>query len=391
MFKKPAFVILALCALTQAASLQQPKPAVEPAASRPAASTPSALSAPEFAALIEKVSEADGYFDTDNLISNESSYLHVMGRMRKMNVSGGAFIGVGPDQSFSYIAQIRPAIAFMTDVRRDNLLQHLWFKSLFALARNRADYLCLMFGKPAPADLNAWESRGIEEIVAYLDKTPAKRERFDKTWADIQGKLKGFGLPLAPVEMEVIKRIHTAFFDAGLDLKFTSRNRGPRPYYPSYRDLLLEKDLTGKACNYLVSEDDFKFLQSLQQRNLIVPAVGNLAGGRALKAIAAYLNEKNERVSAFYTSNVEFYLMRGYREEDFARFAENVTRLPRDGRSVIIRSYFNGSWGYAHPQTVSGYYSTQLLQTMDSFVREYAGGGYESYSDLVAKHLLDLR
>jgi hypothetical protein len=83
--------------------------------------------------------------------------------------------------------------------------------------------------------------------------------------------------------------------------------------------------------------------------------------------------------------------MRGYREEDFTRFAENVSRLPRDDRSVIIRSYFNGTWGYSHPQTVNGYYSTQLLQTMDSFVREYAGGGYESYSDLIGKHMLDLR
>ena len=398
MFRKLSLVILALCALTQAASLQQPKPATDPRqktepprAPVAAQSAARALTTQEFAALVEKVSESDGYFDTDNLISNESSYLHVMGKMRKMNVSGGAFIGVGPDQSFSYIAQIRPNIVFMTDIRRDNLLQHLWFKSLFALARNRLDYLCLMFGKPAPADLKSWDSRGIQEIVAYLDKMPARQELFDKTWSGIQTKLKAFGVPLSPSELETIKRIHVAFFDAGLDLKFTSRNRGPRSYYPSYRDLLLEKDLSGKQCNYLVSEEDFKFLQSLEERNLIIPAVGNLAGNRALKNIADYLKEKNERVSAFYTSNVEFYLMRGYREEDFARYAENVSRLPRDAGSVIIRSYFNGTWGYSHPHTVSGYYSTQLLQTMDSFVKEYAGGGYDSYSDLIGKHMLELR
>jgi hypothetical protein len=394
MFRNLSLAALAFCALTQSASLQQPKPlpsALETQSPAGAPAEPGALSVQQFAALVEKVSEEDGYFDTDNLISNESSYLHVMGKLRKMNLSGGAFIGVGPDQSFSYIAQIRPAIAFMTDIRRDNLLQHLWFKSLFALARNRLDYLCLMFGKPAPADLKAWETRGIADLAAYLDKTPAKQALFDQTWADIQTKLKTFGVPLKPLEIETIRRIHATFFEAGLDLKFTSRNRGPRPYYPSYRDLLLEKDLSGKQCNYLASEDDFRFLQSLEARNLIVPVVGNLAGGRALRAIADHLKVTGQRVSAFYTSNVEFYLMRGYREEDFTRFAENVSRLPRDDRSVIIRSYFNGTWGYSHPQTVNGYYSTQLLQTMDSFVREYAGGGYESYSDLIGKHMLDLR
>jgi hypothetical protein len=140
-----------------------------------------------------------------------------------------------------------------------------------------------------------------------------------------------------------------------------------------------------------VSEDDFRFLQSLEERNLIIPVVANLAGPHALKRIAQFLNERGERVSAFYTSNVEFYLMRGFREDDFDKFAENVKALPRDERSVFIRSYFNGTWGYEHPQSVSGYYSTQLLQTLDSFVREFSDGGYKSYAELVGKHSLELR
>ena len=388
--------------LTQSASLQ-PRPVVESRQKeQPPAQTPDRVPAPtkasdralgkeEFARIVEKFSEPNGYFDSDNLISNEASYLHVMGKMRQMKVGGGAYIGVGPDQNFSYIAQIRPSIVFITDIRRDNLLQHLFFKSLFALSHNRLEYLCLLFGKQVPADLKSWDSRGLKEIIAYLDKTPSKRELFEKTKADIQSKAQGFGMKLAPEEIETINRIHAAFFDGGPDLKFTSRNRPPRWYYPSYRDLMLEKDLTGKQCNYLMSEDDFRILRSLQERNLIIPVVANLAGDRALKSIAQYLKENGERVSALYTSNVEFYLMRGYRDDEFNRFAENVSLLPRDERSVIIRSYFNGSWGYEHPQSVSGYYSTQLMQTMDSFVKEYSSGGYTSYSELIGKHILDLR
>ncbi len=350
-----------------------------------------AISSQQFAQLIERFSEPNGYFDTDNLISNEASYLHVLGKIRQLRVSGGAYIGVGPDQNFSYIAQVRPSIVFMVDIRRDNLLQHLLFKSLFALSRNRLEYLCLLFGKPVPADFKEWDSRSIEEIVNYTNKAPARRELFEKTKAEIQVKVKTFGVKLEPLEVDTISRIQTAFFDSGMDLKFTSRNRAPRPYYPSYRDLLLEKDLTGKQGNYLASEEDFQFLKSLEDRNLIIPIVGNLAGDHALKSIARYLNERGEPVSAFYTSNVEYYLMRGYREDDFNRFAENIKLLPRHERSVIIRSYFNGTWGYNHPQTVSGYYSTQLLQTIDSFVKEFSSGGYQSYSDIISKHNLELK
>ena len=66
-----------------------------------------ALSDSAFAALSARISEPGGYFDSDNLISNESSYLHVLGAMRKLGVSGGAYVGVGPDQTFSYMARIR--------------------------------------------------------------------------------------------------------------------------------------------------------------------------------------------------------------------------------------------------------------------------------------------
>ena len=78
-----------------------------------------------FAARIAQLSEPGGYFDTDNLISNERSYLHVAPALRNPSLRGGAYVGVGPDQNFSYIAQIRPSIAFIVDLRRDNLLLHL--------------------------------------------------------------------------------------------------------------------------------------------------------------------------------------------------------------------------------------------------------------------------
>lgn len=384
------FLIILLCALSQQTQSAQalrlqdtapPKQTAQKTAER-------SLTPQQFVALIEKLSEPGGYFDTDNLISNETSYLHVLGKMRQMKINGGAYLGVGPDQNFSYMAQIRPTIAFMVDIRRDNLVQHLVFKSLFALSRNRMEYLCLLIGRPAPSDLKAWETRDIREIVAYLDKTPAGKDLLDATTKRVEERIAGLGFIPKPQDKEALRHILAEFHAAGLDLKFTSRNRSPRYYYPNYRDLLLEKDLVGRQGNYLAREEDFRFLKSLQERNLVIPVVGNLAGDSALKNIAGYLRDEGETVSAFYTSNVEFYLMRGV---DFDRFAENVSALPRGENSVIIRSYFNGTWGYPHPQSVSGYYSTQLLQTADSFVSEYAKGGYQSYLDVIGKHMLDLR
>src|SRR4029453_4486993 len=66
-----------------------------------------------FAAQVAGLSEAGGYFDTDNLISNESSYLQVIPELQRKGVHGGAYIGVGPDQNFTYIAEVRPTIAFI--------------------------------------------------------------------------------------------------------------------------------------------------------------------------------------------------------------------------------------------------------------------------------------
>src|SRR5687767_6207169 len=99
-----------------------------------------------FAATIARLSEPGGYFDTDNLVSNETSVLHVLPTLERRGVRGGAYIGVGPEQNFSYIAAVRPAVAYIVDIRRDNLLQHLWYKALFALARDPAEFLLVATG-----------------------------------------------------------------------------------------------------------------------------------------------------------------------------------------------------------------------------------------------------
>jgi hypothetical protein len=341
-----------------------------------------------FAQLIERLSEPGGYFDTDNLISNETSYLHVMGGLRNMDVSGGAYIGVGPDQNFSYIAGIRPSIAFIIDIRRDNLLQHFLFKSLFTLAENRIEYLCLLLGRPFPEDPGDWNRRSVARLVEYLEATPAELDFAEVARATVAATAGGFGYPLSDEDIETIRRFHGAFIEEGLDLQFESHGRRPRGYYPTFRQLLLETDLSGRQENYLAGERDFRFVKSMQERDLVIPVIGDFAGDHALAAIAALIDERGEEVSAFYTSNVEYYLVQ---DRSFHKFIANLRRLPHDEESVIIRSYFGRNFGYLHPQAVPGYYSVQLLQPIENLISGYDEGRFRTYLGLVTDGAYEFR
>jgi hypothetical protein len=330
-----------------------------------------------FAGTVARLSEAPGYFDSDNLISNETSYLHAVTHLRSIGVRGGAYIGVGPDQSFSYIAAIRPTVAFMIDIRRDNLLMHLMFKSLFQRSRNRLEYLARWTGRLVPDDVRTWDGASIDSILSYVDSLP-----IDPTGAETDSMLKTvrtYGIPFVAVDTSTLRRFHNEFIRQGLDLQFTSSGRAPRFYYPTLRQLILERDLEGNRASYLASEESWRFLKDLEARNRVIPVTGDLAGSKAFPAISREIAARKEHVSALYVSNVEMYI---WRDGSFRTFAANAARLPRDERSVIIRSFFGGGFGQSHPLNRPDHVSTQLVQTLDDFARREATG-WQGYWELV--------
>jgi hypothetical protein len=347
-------------------------------AARLDAQLPERLSPAEFAALIERLSEPGGYFDTDNLVSNEDSYLHAITGLNRQGVQGGVYVGVGPDQNFSYIAAVRPAMAFIVDIRRDNLLEHLLFKAGFAAARNRVEYLCLLLGRRAPADTAGWGARDLEAILDQVARAPPDSAGAAAARRVLRARLLTSGVALSAEDLRTIARFHDRFVAEGLGLRLTTFGRPVRRDYPDYRRLLLETDLDGRRASFLARESAFRLVKDLEERNLIVPVVGDFAGAKALAAIGEYLRARGARVSAFYTSNVEQYL---FEDGTFDRFALNVAALPHDERSVIIRSYF--PYGRPHPQARDGYLSVQLLQRFSDFLAAYRAGRYRGYSDLV--------
>jgi hypothetical protein len=311
-----------------------------------------------FAAEIAALSEPDGYFDTDNLISNERSYLHVMDALTEAG-AGGVYIGVGPDQNFSYIARIRPARAYIVDIRRDNLLLHLLFKALFRLAEHRAAYLGLLFGRAVSGDAASWREAPLSRVVAAVDRAADDEKAIVRLRARVDRAIAGSGVPLSSGDRATLDRFHRTFIQEGLALRFRSAGRPARRYYPTYRELLLETDRAGRVRSFLASDDTYAFVRDLQGRDRVVPVVGNLGGTHALAAIARRMRARGESLAAFYTSNVEFYLSRN---GAYDQFVSNLDALPHDDRSVIIRSIFPGSGQLAPADAVPGYYSASVVQ-----------------------------
>jgi len=303
-----------------------------------------------FARTIAELSEPGGYFDTDNLISNERSYLSVLPDLDRAGVRGGAYVGVGPDQNFSYIAHIRPAVAFIVDIRRDNLLLHLLFKALFAQAGTRVEYLAALVGRAPPRDPGPSRTSSIGEIVAAVDEAaPLGPPEVSALRTRLNAEIARVGLPLSAEDRTTIARFHQAFIQAGLDLQFTSTGRSPQSYYPTYRDLLVEDDGQGRQRNFLASEAGYQFVKSLQARDLVIPVTGDLSGRHALAAIGRLLAARDERVSTLYASNVEFYLSRS---GTFNRFLDNLRALPRTDQAVVIRSRFGGGGSTSEVQPI---------------------------------------
>ncbi len=329
-----------------------------------------------FAGQIEALSERGGYFDTDNLISNERSYLDVVPELKKRGVRGGAYIGVGPDQNFSYIAAVRPDVAFIVDIRRDNLLLHLLFKALFSLSSTRVEYLAMLVGRPVPADGSpgSWKTAAVDRIVAQMEVPPLDARAIEALRTKTDGAVTRTGVSLSREDRATIDRFHRRFIDAGVGLQFQSAGRPPQSHYPAYRDLLLAATPAGLKANYLASEDAFQFVKGLEDRDLVIPVVGDLGGSRAVAAIAEFLARKQLRLSALYASNVEFYL---FSDGRFQSFAANLGRLPRAENSVVIRSVF-GRFGWPRGGSVS-----QLHDVAD-MLSGLAKGRYRYYDELIS-------
>jgi hypothetical protein len=387
--RSPALPVLALAvALLAQAACDREQPSVvrdappigTPATpARSAALTPElpAISSAEFARLFRELSEPDRYFFSDNFVSNETSYLQVVPLLDTRGRKGGGYVGVGPEQNFTYIALLEPELAFVVDIRRQNALQHLLFKALFDEAESRAHFLALLFGRPWQPPGNAGKDPTIAELLSQVERSKPERAVFDETLRRLIARITdGFGISLSKQDRQTIERTHRAFFDDQLELRFELHDHNARKY-PSLGELLAARDPGGAARGFLASEDRFRVVRTLHRKHRIIPVVGDFAGNHALQAVGEELRKRDLPLNAFYVSNVEQYLLEPGK---WRPYVANVDALPADERSLFIRCYLDQ--GRRHPQQMKGHRTATVLQHFDHFKWRQRTRGYGTFWQL---------
>src|SRR3989454_8381261 len=160
-----------------------------------AAPVPTRLSDEQFWKLSSSISEIDGTFRSDNLLSNELAFQYVIPELLEKAKPGRVYMGVGPEQNFTYIVALKPAMAFIVDIRHGNLDVHLMYKALFELSKDRAEFVSRLFSRKQPDGLGP-ESTARQIFSAYLTAVPDP-DLFDATLEAIETQLKtkhGFAL-----------------------------------------------------------------------------------------------------------------------------------------------------------------------------------------------------
>ena len=338
-------------------------------------SIPAQLSDAEFWSLSTGLSEPGGYFQSDNYVGNELSFQWVIPSLKKAVAPGGVYLGVAPDQNFTYITALQPRMAFLVDIREGNLLEILMYKALIETSATRAEFAAKLFGRTTPPDIAATASAN--DILQAVYARPAEKTVHDQTAKLIEEHLtKTHGFPLTPAQLRQLIGIYDMFYAYGPGITYQNSNRGNA--YPTYWDMQVTDDNQGHNHGYLQTDEAFRAIKRLFTANLLVPVVGNFGGPKAIRAVGTWVREHGGVVTTFYTSNVEQYL---FQDNLWREYYKNVATLPLDGSSQFIRSVFNMGFGGGYG---GGLRSAQLTCSIQDLLTAFAAGKINSYYDVIA-------
>jgi len=293
---------------------------------------PSELSDKEFWKIVTDFSEPNGYYRYENFVSNEDDYQNFLPELTRIFNPGSIYVGVGPEQNFTYISALKPKLAFVVDIRRQNMLELLLYKALFELSTDRADFASRLFSRKATKNVSA--TAGPSELLEAFENIPGDKQLFDANLASAWDLLtRKHGFDLSPDDdKEAITKVFTAFFDNGPALDYFSNKAKTRQI--GYKTIMAMSDLTGRQWSYLATEENFRVVQQYEKKNLIVPLVGDFAGPKAIRAIGQYAKEHNATIGVFYTSNVDEYL---FSDNLQAKYLANIATFPLNSSSMMIR------------------------------------------------------
>jgi hypothetical protein len=308
-------------------------------------------------------------------MSNEDSSQFVIPTLKQITRPGGVYVGVGPEQNFTYIAAIRPRIAFIVDIRRDNMLEHLMYKALFELSADRADFVSRLFSRKRPAGLDENSTvNALFDVYQSVETDPALYEQ--NLQAVLSQIVKKHGIPLSDADKGAVVSLMNTFRTAG---PYALRGTGDKSL--TYALSMTATDLIGRRQSYLASEGNFKIVQDLERRNLIVPLVGDFAGPKTIVSIGRYLQDHGAMLDVFYVSNVERYL---WEQGDHGKqFYANAAMLPTNVSSTFIRSVtsdISRGLGVGLPIGAANWRS--FLSPIIDSVKAFAEGRVHSYREM---------
>ena len=281
--------------------------------------------------MVTAFSEPGGAFPYENFVSNEVSYQDVIPELKRIAKPGGAYLGVAPEQNFTYIAAIRPKVAFIMDIRRQNMLELLMYKALFEMSADRVEFVSKLFSRPKPSGLTATASA--EDIFKAFEPVSGNSDVAKQTLQAIKDRLiKQHQFQLSMDDVQKIEYVFNVFFRGGPRMDYSYASSSPNNQVPSYYNLMVATDGRGTNWAYLETEERYRYVRDMQLKNLIVPLVADFGGSKTIKTIAQYLKDHRATVSVFYISNVEDYL-----NTSWASYRANLAALPADDSTLLIR------------------------------------------------------
>lgn len=318
-------------------------------------------------------SEPDGVYEAANLVSNEATLQRVLPQLAERVPIGGVYLGVGPEQNFTLLAALRPRLAFVVDIRRQNFVLHLFYKALFELAVDRADFLRLLFARAMPDDVPGDAS--VDMLLQACQNAAPDAALHRRVLLAVRAHLtQQHGFPLDAADLASLEHVVAAFHAAGPELRYDAA-AGERA--PTFAELMTASDGLGMQRSFLASAESFQAIVFLHRHNAIVPVVGDFAGPSALRAIGRLLASHGALVDTFYLSNVELFL---FRSDAWQRFYATLGELPLDGRSTAIRAVSGRGLAVRGEHDEPGIW----LRSLDELRRAFAAGRIAGYFDVLA-------
>lgn len=238
------------------------------------------------------------HYVTTNEFHHELFYPYLKNR-------AGAYAGVGTDQNFTFIAWARSRVAFLMDYDPVVVRVNLAHQAFILKSPNRRAYL------------RYWRPR-------YKKRGAKLLRKFYKNHPEREGIVEAYFFARKTVNFHyhIIRK-----------RRFGWNYHRMRPA-PKRRNLRDKRDF-----NWMHKESNYQYIRKMFQTGRIRIMKGDLLGSKSLRGIGNACRKMGVSLRLLYMSNAEEFWKYP------TNFRKNITNLPMDSKSLIIRTRFTSKYG----------------------------------------------